>query len=154
MNLSEEADKLAEQLLIGWAAWFVGAGQARGLGGYHDEANPGAGKGSGHSDPVLSEVVSEIMHNREYTLVHDLLAQQSGQARKAVLLRYCGTPKSVGPRLVYGGFQTLVGVATVLNITPDAVSNLIAKAKADLLLALKVARLVRAGILGNERRAA
>ncbi len=154
MNLSTQADELADQLLIGWAAWFIGAGQARGLGGYHDEPNPGAGKGSGHADPVLNEIVSEIMHNREYTLVHDLMGQQPSQQRKAVFLRYCGTPKKVGPRVVYGGFQTIVGVSLVLNISPDSVSTLLERAKGELLLALKVARLVRAGILGNERRAA
>jgi hypothetical protein len=144
--LTKEADELAENLLIQWAAWKVGAGQARGWGGVHEHDRIGSVRSIGeHSNPVEAEAIRDQFGEREAVLIDDLLRDHEHNQRRALLYRFCGVPRMEGPRIVWSGFATLEVIAPALGISVSTAHRRIAKGKSDLLLQLNIARRVRAG---------
>jgi len=144
--ITDEADKQAENLLIQWAAWKVGAGQARGWGGVHEADRIGPRQtGSGHSNPIESEAIRDQMHERESVLIDDLLRDHDPDQRRALLYRFCGVPRIQGPRVVWSGYSTFQVIAVALGISLATAQRRVVKGKADLLLQLQIARRVRAG---------
>jgi len=144
--LTRDADELAENLLIQWAAWKMYAGQARGWGGVHEHDRIGARRGSGdYSNPIEAEAIRDQLGEREAVLIDDLLRDHEPNQRRALLYRFCGVPTMRGPRVEWSGFSTLEVIAPALGISVATAHRRVAKGKADLLLQLNIARRVRSG---------
>ncbi len=146
--LTKAADEQAENLLIQWAAWKVGAGQARGWGGVHEHDRIESKRGVGeHSNPVEAEAIRDQLGEREAVLIDDLLRDHEHNQRRAILYRFCGVPKMAGPRVVWSGYATLEVIAPALGISVATAQRRVVKGKTDLLLQLNIARQMRAGTI-------
>lgn len=144
--LSHQDDTLAENLLIQWAAWKVGAGQARGWGGVHEHDSIRSKRGIGeHSNPIEAEAIRDQFGEREAVLVDDLLRDQEPHQRRALLYRFCGIPRMDGPRVVWSGFETLEAIAPALGISVATAHRRVRAGKEQLMLQLMVARGLRTG---------
>lgn len=146
MPITKAADEQAEKLLIQWAAWKVGAGQARGWGGVHEHDRIGSMRQAGeHGNPIEAEAIRDQLGEREAVLIDDLLRDHDPDQRRAILYRFCGIPKMAGPRVVWSGYATLQAIALSLGISVATAQRRVTKGKTDLLLQLQIARRVRAG---------
>lgn len=144
--LTKDADTLAENLLVQWAAWKVGAGQARGWGGVHEHDSIRSKRGAGeHSNPIEAEAIRDQFGEREAVLIDDLLRDHEPNQRRALLYRFCGVPSMQGPRVVWSGYATLEVVAKALGVSVATVQRRVQTGKLELLVQLKIARDLRAG---------
>lgn len=144
--LSKDADTQAENLLVQWAAWKVGAGLARGWGGVHEHDRIGAKRGVGeHSNPIEAEAMRDQFGEREAVLIDDLLREHEPNQRRAILYRFCGVPTMCGPRIVWSGYATLETIAPALGVSVATAHRRVIKGKTELLLQLNIARRIRAG---------
>lgn len=143
--LTNQADELAERLLLMWAAWKVGAGQARGWGGVHEHDRIGARGDGSHSNPIEAEAIRDQLGEREAVLIDDLLRDHDPDQRRALLYRFCGVPTLQGPRVIWSGYSTLRAIADALGISVPTAHRRVLAGKQKLLLQLEVARKIRAG---------
>jgi hypothetical protein len=106
-----------EQVLIDWAAWVHTYFDAQGCGGIDPgESQPrgSRGRGSGHGDPVLSEIIAtDIDGQGQSQRVHRHLCRYGKEMNPewfhVTWLRYVGTPRPTTTKTIFSEERINVG---------------------------------------------